>query len=78
MKKPKLIWLNVIVFTMTALVTLLGVPAYAYIHGFDTWQIALMVTGIAFCEISITAGYHRLWSHRAYEAHWLVLNAQIA
>jgi stearoyl-CoA desaturase (delta-9 desaturase) len=22
--------------------------------------------------MSITAGYHRLWSHRAYESHWLV------
>lgn len=72
MKKPKLIWLNVIVFSLTALITLLGVPAYAYIHGFDIWQITLMIFGIAFCEISITAGYHRLWSHRSYEAHWLV------
>ena len=72
MKKPKLIWLNVIVFTVTALITLLGVPAYAYMHGFDIWQITLMVLAIGFCEISITAGYHRLWSHRAYEAHWLL------
>ncbi len=24
------------------------------------------------CGISITAGYHRLWSHRAYGAHWSV------
>ena len=22
------------------------------------------------CGIAITAGYHRLWAHRAYEAHW--------
>ncbi len=72
MKKPKLIWLNIILFSFTAVITLLGVPAYAYMHGFDSWQIMFMVIGIAFCEISITAGYHRLWSHRAYEAHWLV------
>ncbi len=72
MQKPKLIWLNITVFTLTALVTLLVVPLYAYTHGFDGWQIAAMFAGIAFCEISITAGYHRLWSHRAYEAHWLV------
>ncbi|MGB5405288.1 MAG: fatty acid desaturase [Thiogranum sp.] len=72
MQKPKLIWLNVLVFTMTGLITLFGVPAYALTHGFDGWQVAAMITGIAFCEISITAGYHRLWSHRAYEAHWLV------
>ncbi len=72
MNKPKLLWLNITVFTLTGLITLIGVPAYALIHGFDGWQIAAMVIGIAICEISITAGYHRLWSHRAYEAHWLL------
>jgi len=72
MQKHRLLWLNVLVFTITGLITLLGVPAYALTHGFDGWQIAAMTIGIAFCEISITAGYHRLWSHRAYEAHWLV------
>ena len=73
MKKPKLLWLNITVFGLTGLITLLGVPAYAFSHGFDGWQIAAMLIGIVFCEISITAGYHRLWSHRAYEAHWLSL-----
>jgi stearoyl-CoA desaturase (delta-9 desaturase) len=72
MKKPKLLWLNITVFTLTGLITLIGVPAYALMYGFDGWQIAAMVIGIAICEISITAGYHRLWSHRAYEAHWLL------
>jgi len=71
MQKPKLLWLNVTVFTLTGLITLIGVPAYALTYGFDGWQIAAMIGGIIFCEISITAGYHRLWSHRAYEAHWI-------
>jgi len=70
--KPRLITLSTSVFVLTGLITLFGVPAYAFIHGFDGWQIAAMLAGIAFCEISITAGYHRLWSHRAYEAHWTV------
>ncbi|MCW9014805.1 MAG: fatty acid desaturase [Gammaproteobacteria bacterium] len=72
MEKPKLIWLNVLVFSLTGLITLIGVPLYALTYGFDGWQIAAMIGGIIFCEISITAGYHRLWSHRAYEAHWLI------
>lgn len=72
MNKPELLWLNIIVFSVTGLITLLGVPAYAFFYGFDGWQVAAMVVGIIICEISITAGYHRLWSHRAYEAHWLV------
>ncbi len=72
MQKPGLIWLNISVFSLTALITLTGVPYYAFSHGFDGWQIAAMLAGLVFCEISITAGYHRLWSHRAYQAHWLV------
>jgi stearoyl-CoA desaturase (Delta-9 desaturase) len=72
MTKPKPLWLNITVFSLTGVITLIGVPAYALIHGFDIWQIAAMIIGIAICEISITAGYHRLWSHRAYEAHWLL------
>jgi len=70
--KPSLIWLNVIVFTVTGLIALFGVPYYAITHGFDGWQIGALFAGIVFCEISITAGYHRLWSHKAYEAHGLV------
>lgn len=72
MQKPQLIWLNVVIFSLTGLITLIGIPAYAFTVGFDIWQLAAMLIGIGFCEISITAGYHRLWSHRAYEAHWLV------
>ena len=71
MEKAPAIWVNIIIFTFTGLITLIGVPAYAIVYGFDGWQIAAMLIGIVFCEISITAGYHRLWSHRAYEAHWL-------
>ena len=71
-KKPELLWLNITIFVLTGLITLVGVPWYAFVHGFDGWHVAAMIIGIVFCEISITAGYHRLWSHRAYQAHWLV------
>jgi len=71
-QKPPLNWLPISVFVISGLITLFVVPYYALTHGFDGWQIAAMIAGIVFCEISVTAGYHRLWSHRAYEAHWLV------
>jgi len=71
-KKPGFNWLPLSVFSISAVITLFGVPYYAFTHGFDGWQISAMILGIIFCEISITAGYHRLWSHRSYEAHWLV------
>jgi stearoyl-CoA desaturase (delta-9 desaturase) len=70
--RPKLIFLPTLVFSITGLITVFGVPAYAYTHGFDYLQVTAMIIGIILCEISITAGYHRLWSHRSYEAHWLV------
>jgi len=69
MKKPEIIWLNFWVFAITGFIALLIVPAYAYWVGFSGVQVIAMVLGIAFCELSITAGYHRLWSHRAYQAH---------
>ncbi len=71
-QKPAFNWLPLSVFGLSAMITLIGVPYYALTYGFDGWQIAAMIIGVIFCEISITAGYHRLWSHRAYEAHWLV------
>ena len=71
-QKPPLNWLPFSVFGISAAITLFVVPYYAFTHGFDGWQILAMVLGIVFCEISITAGYHRLWSHRAYETHWIV------
>jgi stearoyl-CoA desaturase (delta-9 desaturase) len=66
--KPPLIWLNVILFSVTAIVALVAVPLYGYYNGYS-WQhgIWLLVT-YSFCNLSITAGYHRLWAHKAYEA----------
>lgn len=65
--KPRIIWLNVAVFSITFLVAALGLPIYLYFYEIDlaTWIAFIIATG--FCGMSITAGYHRLWSHRAYE-----------
>lgn len=45
-------------------------PWYVWTHHINggAW-----IAGLAFlyaCGMSITGGYHRLWAHRAYEAHW--------
>lgn len=66
--KPPLIWLNVLVFLVTFLVAAIGVPIYAYFVGFSLPIILAAIVALSFCELSITAGYHRLWSHKAYEA----------
>ncbi|NRA84487.1 MAG: fatty acid desaturase [Gammaproteobacteria bacterium] len=72
MEKPPLIWFNVILFSSTLLATLILVPWYQYAVGFDLLIIGCAVASLFFCGLSITAGYHRLWSHRTYQAHWSV------
>ena len=69
-KKPPIIWLNVGVFLITFLVTTIAVPYRALTHGFDVAEITLAIICFIYCGMSITAGYHRLWSHKTYQAHW--------
>ncbi|TQV86528.1 fatty acid desaturase [Aliikangiella coralliicola] len=67
--KPKLIWLNILVFSITFAIALVGLPVYAYFYDFDVQTIIAFIVATGFCGMSITAGYHRLWSHRAYETN---------
>ena len=62
-------WLNVAVLGVPILVSLTLVPWYGLTYGFDAFEWAWFAILMAFCELSITAGYHRLWSHSAYKAH---------
>ncbi|NNJ72094.1 MAG: acyl-CoA desaturase, partial [Enterobacterales bacterium] len=48
------------------------VPVYAAYEGFSLGIIITAIIALCFCELSITAGYHRLWSHKAYEANVVV------
>ncbi|OEE76561.1 acyl-CoA desaturase [Enterovibrio norvegicus FF-162] len=68
-QKPPVIWLNVMVFAVTFSVAVIGTPLWAYFYGFDLAQIAMFVAMFTFAGMSITAGYHRLWSHKTYQAH---------
>jgi stearoyl-CoA desaturase (Delta-9 desaturase) len=45
------------------------VPWYGFTQGFGGWAWASLVGFLFACGISITAGYHRLWSHQTYQAH---------
>ncbi|MBV8782728.1 MAG: fatty acid desaturase [Gammaproteobacteria bacterium] len=70
--QPPLIWSNVLMFVLSALIALIGVPWYGLTHGFSTadWVVAVLFTGAN--GMAVTGGYHRLWAHRSYEAHWSV------
>jgi stearoyl-CoA desaturase (Delta-9 desaturase) len=71
-EKAPLIILNMMIFVLTALVTVIAVPWYGIVHGYSAGIWAFAVFFLVANEMSITAGYHRLWAHKAYEAHWLL------
>lgn len=65
-------WLGASVLISTPILALILIPAYAQHHDFSAaaWISFVVLSGLN--GISITGGYHRLWAHRAYEAHWTV------
>lgn len=68
--KPPLLWVQTLLFSITFLVALVGTTWYGLTEGF-TWQGWLgFVLVLGANGMSITAGYHRLWAHNTYKAHW--------
>lgn len=72
LNKPPIIITNVLVFSVLTLIALVGTPLWALIYGFDWVEIAAAIFLFYFTGMSITAGYHRLWSHKTYNAHPIV------
>ena len=70
--KPPLIWLNIIIFSVLTLITLIGVPLWAMNYGVELSTIIVTTVLFFYTGMSITAGYHRLWSHKTYDAHPIV------
>ncbi len=70
---PKKIRLtNSIFLTGTALLTVTAVPAYIWAYGLDWFQVALFFSFFIATGLSITLGYHRLFSHLSFKAKWPV------
>ena len=69
MDRPPIIMTNTLLFALSGLTALIAVPWYGLTHGYDLWQWSSFLLLFCYCGISITAGYHRLWSHKAYKAH---------
>jgi stearoyl-CoA desaturase (delta-9 desaturase) len=65
-------WPASLVFVITGVIALVVAPWYGFTHGYSLATVLCATFLVAANGMSITAGYHRLWSHRAYEAHWLV------
>lgn len=71
-KNLKINWGNTLFLLGTPLIAINGIFSLIYFHTipWQTWVLTGLMAGIT--GLSITAGYHRLFSHRAYEAGWLV------
>lgn len=70
--KPRLAITNVIVFALLTVTALVVVPAYGILFSYSGWDWLFFGVLMTLSGMSITAGYHRLWSHRTYKAAWPV------
>jgi stearoyl-CoA desaturase (delta-9 desaturase) len=68
----KFSWVNTLFLVATPALTLILMPWQAWVHGFSVWDFAIFFFMMAASGLSITAGYHRLFSHQTYEASPLV------
>ncbi len=62
-------WVNTLFLTLTPLATIVLVAAYVKKDGFDPLMLIPAVLMYFISGMSITAGYHRLFSHRSYQAN---------
>jgi stearoyl-CoA desaturase (delta-9 desaturase) len=56
----------------TALIALIGAPIYIYHFGIDWFQFGMFFFYLCATMMSITVGYHRLFSHLSFKAKWPV------
>jgi stearoyl-CoA desaturase (delta-9 desaturase) len=66
--KLRLDWTNTLFLVAVHLLGLYGV--YWLCTRFSWWTLALGAVWFACCGVSITGGYHRLFSHPTYKAAW--------
>ena len=69
-ERAPILWATVLMFALTFAAAVVVVPWYGLAHGYSLaawiWFFVLVYAN----GLAITTGYHRLWSHRTYDAHW--------
>jgi stearoyl-CoA desaturase (delta-9 desaturase) len=65
-------WAVSAVLGLTFLAAVTVVPWYGIVHGYNGWSWLFFAIFLVLNGIGIGSGYHRLWSHRTYEAHPLL------
>lgn len=72
MTHKRIEWPVALFLILNPLATLVLMPIYFYNYGFQ-WDISFFALAFAAAtNLSITAGYHRLFSHKSYDAHPIV------
>lgn len=65
-------WSNFLFLTSTSLLTITVLPVYLWRNGLDWFQVGLFLLFFVATGLSITLGYHRLFSHLSFQASWPV------
>jgi stearoyl-CoA desaturase (delta-9 desaturase) len=65
-------WTNSIFLIGTFLLTITAVPIYLAKHGLEWFQGIFFLVSFILTGLSITLGYHRLFSHLTFQARWPV------
>jgi len=71
-QRPKINWFSLIFLLGTFLVALVGTPWYLFQVGLGWPEAVTFLVLWLFTGLSVTAGYHRLFSHKTYQAAWPV------
>ncbi len=65
-------WITSSFLIGTALIALVGLPVYLVKFGIDWFQFGMFAFYLTATMMSITVGYHRLFSHISFKAKWPV------
>lgn len=60
-------WITIIFLSLTPVIGMAGTALYTWRHGFHWWMVILFLAMYLAVGLSITAGYHRFFSHKTYE-----------
>jgi len=69
LEKVPVNWSVTAVLGLTFLAAITVVPWYGITHGYSGWAWLFFAIFMVLNGIGIGSGYHRLWSHRTYQAH---------
>ncbi len=71
-KPIKLNWINVIFLIITPVLALFGSIWHGITYGITWVELSIFFIWYFACGLSITVGYHRLFSHRSHQANLLL------